>query len=54
MCIPCVMCGACMGLSEDGAPIAPRPPAPRCGEVVGGDRRHLSALLHVPARERQS
>lgn len=35
MCIPCVMCGACMGLSEDGAPIASETSCPECGEVVG-------------------
>lgn len=34
MCIPCVMCGACMGLDEDAAELTAETICPECGEAV--------------------
>lgn len=34
MCIPCVMCGACMGLGDNEGELAAETVCPECGEAV--------------------
>ncbi len=34
MCIPCVMCGACMGLGDDEGELMAETVCPECGKAV--------------------